>query len=298
MKGLVKSLNNIKGTTRVCGLIGNPVGHSISPVIHNTLADIMGIDLVYTTFKVEDDQVEAAVKGAYALDILGMNVTVPHKQAVMGSLKEIDPLAEAIGAVNTLARVDGGYKGYNTDILGLARELEEENVCIKDNPVLIIGAGGAARAIAFLCASRGASSVTVINRTVEKAQNIAGAVNGYYGIDLVKAVSIDQALGLQGDGYVAIQTTSVGLYPDVDNVLIKDENFYRKVAAGVDIIYNPYTTRFMKILDEQGKPAYNGLKMLLYQGVAAFEIWNNCSVSKDMADRVYESMKEAMGINE
>lgn len=298
MKGLVKSLNNIKGTTRVCGLIGNPVGHSISPVIHNTLADIMGIDLVYTTFKVEDDQVEAAVKGAYALDILGMNVTVPHKQAVMGSLKEIDPLAEAIGAVNTLARVDGGYKGYNTDILGLARELEEENVCIKDNPVLIIGAGGAARAIAFLCASRGASSVTVINRTVEKAQNIAGAVNGYYGIDLVKAVSIDQALDLQGDGYVAIQTTSVGLYPDVDNVLIKDENFYRKVGAGVDIIYNPYTTRFMKILGEQGKPAYNGLKMLLYQGVAAFEIWNNCSVSKDMADRVYESMKEAMGINE
>ena len=298
MKGLVKSLNNIKGTTRVCGLIGNPVGHSISPVIHNTLADIMGIDLVYTTFKVEDDQVEAAVKGAYALDILGMNVTVPHKQAVMGSLKEIDPLAEAIGAVNTLARVDGGYKGYNTDILGLARELEEENVCIKDNPVLIIGAGGAARAIAFLCASRGASSVTVINRTVEKAQNIAGAVNGYYGIDLVKAVSIDQALDLQGDGYVAIQTTSVGLYPDVDNVLIKDENFYRKVAAGVDIIYNPYTTRFMKILGEHGKPAYYGLKMLLYQGVAAFEIWNNCSVSKDMADRVYESMKEAMGINE
>ena len=162
MKGLVKSLNNIKGTTRVCGLIGNPVGHSISPVIHNTLADIMGIDLVYTTFKVEENQVEAAVKGAYALDILGMNVTVPHKQAVMRSLKEIDPLAEAIGAVNTLARVDGGYKGYNTDILGLARELEEENVCIKDNPVLIIGAGGAARAIAFLCASRGASSVTVI----------------------------------------------------------------------------------------------------------------------------------------
>ena len=298
MKGLVKSLNNIKGTTRVCGLIGNPVGHSISPVIHNTLADIMGIDLVYTTFKVEENQVEAAVKGAYALDILGMNVTVPHKQAVMRSLKEIDPLAEAIGAVNTLARVDGGYKGYNTDILGLARELEEENVCIKDNPVLIIGAGGAARAIAFLCASRGASSVTVINRTVEKAQNIAGAVNGYYGIDLVKAVSIDQALDLQGDGYVAIQTTSVGLYPDVDNVLIKDENFYRKVGAGVDIIYNPYTTRFMKILGEQGKPAYNGLKMLLYQGVAAFEIWNNCSVSKDMADRVYESMKEAMGINE
>ena len=110
---------DINGTTRVCGLIGNPVGHSISPVIHNSLARLMDMNMVYTTFKVEKGDVVTAVNGAYALNILGLNVTVPHKQAVMESLVDIDPLAKAIGAVNTLVRTDKGYKGYNTDILGL-----------------------------------------------------------------------------------------------------------------------------------------------------------------------------------
>ena len=146
-------MGEIKGTTRVCGLIGNPVGHSISPVIHNTLADLCGIDMVYTTFKVEKGAVDTAVKGAYALDILGLNVTVPHKQEVIGTLESVDPLAEAISAVNTLVRTEHGYKGYNTDILGLERELEEEQVELKDSPVILLGAGGAARAIAFLCGS-------------------------------------------------------------------------------------------------------------------------------------------------
>ena len=139
-----------KGTTRVCGLIGNPVGHSISPVIHNTLADLCGIDMVYTTFKVEKGAVDTAVKGAHALDILGLNVTVPHKQEVIGALESVDPLAEAIGAVNTLVRTEHGYKGYNTDILGLERELEEEQVELKDSPVILLGAGGAARATVYI----------------------------------------------------------------------------------------------------------------------------------------------------
>ena len=131
-------MGEIKGTTRVCGLIGNPVGHSISPVIHNTLADLCGIDMVYTTFKVEKGAVDTAVKGAHALDILGLNVTVPHKQEVIGALESVDPLAEAIGAVNTLVRTEHGYKGYNTDILGLERELEEEQVELKDSPVILL----------------------------------------------------------------------------------------------------------------------------------------------------------------
>ena len=133
-------MGEIKGTTRVCGLIGNPVGHSISPVIHNTLADLCGIDMVYTTFKVEKGAVDTAVKGAHALDILGLNVTVPHKQEVIGALESVDPMAEAIGAVNTLVRTEHGYKGYNTDILGLERELEEEQVELKDSPVILLGA--------------------------------------------------------------------------------------------------------------------------------------------------------------
>ena len=294
---------NIKGTTRVCGLIGNPVGHSISPVIHNTLADITKTNMVYTTFKVEKGSVAKAVDGAYALDILGLNVTVPHKQEVIDVLVDIDPLARAIGAVNTLVRTTGGYKGYNTDILGLKRELEEEGIELKENNCIILGAGGAARAIAFLCAQSGADKVYMLNRTVEKAEDIADAVNGYFNRECVVPMHMDDYKSLKESGgsfdkkdYIVIQTTSVGLYPNVNDTVIEDKEFYKKVKAGVDIIYNPSTTKFMELCMEAGKLAFNGLKMLLYQGVAAYELWNNTKISKEEADIVYNKMKEELGI--
>lgn len=287
---------DINGTTRVCGLIGNPVGHSISPVIHNSLAQLMDMNMVYTTFKVEKGDVVTAVNGAYALNILGLNVTVPHKQVVMESLVDIDPLAKAIGAVNTLVRTDKGYKGYNTDILGLERELIDEGVVLLGSRCVILGAGGAARAIAFLCAKSGAKEIYVLNRTKEKAYDIAKAVNDYFGKECIKPMLISEYDKLKADDYVVIQTTSVGLYPNVDDVVIDDEAFYKKVKVGVDIIYNPSETRFMKMCKNAGKPACNGLKMLLYQGVAAYELWNDVSVTKEQADKVYNKMKEELGI--
>lgn len=289
---------NIKGTTRVCGLIGNPVEHSISPLIHNSLAELCNIDIVYTTFKVEADSVPKAVEGAYALNVLGMNVTVPHKQAVIQSLSDIDPLAKAIGAVNTLVRTPDGYKGYNTDITGLARELEDADISLKGREVIILGAGGAARAIAFLCADEDAGGVYILNRTVEKAADIAQAVNNYFGKEKAVAMSLSDYSKLGGQDYIVIQTTSVGLYPNSEAVIIEDEDFYKKAAVGVDIIYNPSTTKFMKLMNDVKKPAYNGLKMLLYQGVAAFELWNNIKVSKEAVDEVYMRMKREMGILE
>lgn len=291
-------MTDIKGTTMVCGLIGNPVAHSISPVIHNNLAELCGIDLAYATFKVENDSVAEAVKGAYALNMPGLNVTVPHKQKVMEVLKDIDPLAEAIGAVNTLVRVDGGYKGYNTDIIGLERELADAGIDISGKDVIILGAGGASRAIAFLCADKGAKNVYLFNRTVEKAEAIAGDVNGHFERDIVTPLNIKDYSVLTGNDYIAIQTTSVGLHPNDDKAVIEDKAFYEKVAAGVDVIYNPVKTKFMKLVEAQGKPAYNGLKMLLYQGVASFELWNNITVSKECVDIVYDRMKRELGIVE
>lgn len=291
-------MTEIKGTTKVCGLIGNPVAHSISPVIHNNLAKLCGIDLVYETFKVENDLVAAAVRGAYALNIQGLNVTVPHKQKVMEVLKDIDPLAEAIGAVNTLVRVDGGYKGYNTDILGLGRELEDAGIDIYGRDVIILGAGGASRAISFLCADKGAKNVYLFNRTVEKAELIAAAVNGHFKKEIVAPHNIKDYSVLAGNDYIAIQTTSVGLHPNDDEAIIEAQDFYEKLAAGVDVIYNPVKTKFMRLVEAQGKPAYNGLKMLLYQGIASFELWNNITVSKEQIDIVYDRMKRELGIVE
>lgn len=287
----------IKGTTKVCGLIGNPVGHSISPLIHNSLAEICNLDLAYVTFQVEQEHLASAVKGAYALEILGMNVTVPHKQQVMDSLVAIDSLAKAIGAVNTLVRSENGYKGYNTDILGLHRELQEVGIQLKDSKVILLGAGGAARAIAFLCVSEGADQVCILNRTIEKAQAIAADVNAHLGTDVAKGMALDAYKTLKGDDYIVIQTSSVGLFPHVNAAVIEDPAFYQKARVGVDIIYNPAETKFMKLMKSCGKPAYNGLKMLLYQGISAFELWNQISVSKEIAAQVYDKMKKELELH-
>ena len=289
---------DIKGTTRVCGLIGNPVGHSVSPAIHNNLARLTGKDMVYTTFKVEKGDVASAVRGAYSLNILGLNVTVPHKSEVIDSLVDIDPLAKAIGAVNTLVRVDGGFKGYNTDILGLARELEDEGIELADSKVIILGAGGAARAITFLCSSKGAKKIYLLNRSVDKAQDLAHAVNTHFYNEKVIPMTIADYADIPGEDYVVIQTTSVGLHPNDEAVVIDDEAFYKKAAVGVDIIYNPANTKFMKLIKAQGKNAYNGLKMLLYQGVSAYELWNDCKITKEEADEVYKCLQKELGINE
>ena len=290
-------MREIKGTTRVCGLIGNPVEHSISPIIHNSLSEIIGIDMVYANFKVEKDDVRDAICGAYALNIKGLNVTVPHKSAVIDCLVDIDPLAAAIGAVNTLVRVDGGYKGYNTDILGLERELEEEQLTIKGNTCIILGAGGAARAITFLCASRGASKVYILNRSLERAKKIADAVNEHARKEVVYALSINDYRNITENDCLCIQCTSVGLYPNVDDVIIKDNEFYKKISAGVDIIYNPATTRFMKLCMDNGKKAYNGLKMLLYQGICAYELWNGVTITKSQCNKIYTKMQANMAGN-
>lgn len=291
-------MRDIKGTTRVCGLIGNPVEHSISPLIHNTLADLCGIDMVYTTFHVERGQVHTAVDGAYALNILGMNVTVPHKQEVLQSLADVDSLAGAIGAVNTLVRTDNGYKGYNTDILGLGRELEEEKIVLNGSDVILLGAGGAARAIAFLCVSEGANKVYILNRTLEKSEAIAKDVNAHLNSHAAEAVKLSDYHNFERNDYIVIQTTSVGLYPDCDAAVIEDEDFYRKALVGVDIIYNPSETKFMKLMKAQGKQAFNGLKMLLYQGVSAFELWNNINADDSDVKKVYEHMKRELKISE
>lgn len=293
-------MSDIKGTTRVCGLIGNPVEHSISPVIHNTLAKMCGMDMAYVNFKVERGAVKCAVDGAYALNVLGMNVTVPHKHEVLDALTDIDPLAGAIGAVNTLVRTDSGYKGYNTDIYGLHRELMDAGIDIKGSEIVILGAGGAARAIAFLCAREDASKVWILNRTDSKAKLLADEVNTVLHKDTAEGMNITDHRKLTGSNYVVIQTTNVGLYPHSEEAVIEDKSFYEKVKLGVDIIYNPIKTKFMRLTEEnsRGAKAYNGLKMLLYQGISAYELWYDMKVDDKTVVAVYERMKKEMKILE
>ena len=288
----------IDGKTRTCGLIGNPVEHTLSPVIHNNLAKMLGINLAYVPFLVEEEGLAAAVNGAYELNILGMNVTVPHKSAVISSLKEMDELAEKIGAVNTLVRCEGGYKGYNTDMSGLFRAMQTEDIHMKDETVLLLGAGGAARAVAFLCAQCGAKKIYICNRTMQKAEAVVAEIKEQMEDTEIEAIGYDAIMSLPGDKFLAIQCTSVGLYPNVEDVVLEDGPVYDRIHTGVDLIYRPYETRFMKLVKEHGGKTMNGLKMLLYQGIIAFELWNQCDVTEQQAEPILQKMKEELGIYE
>lgn len=286
----------INGKTKVCGLIGNPVEHTLSPLIHNHLAKALGENLVYVPFLVENQNVEAAVKGAYALSITGLNVTVPHKSAVIPHLKELDSLAEKIGAVNTLVRTDGGYKGYNTDMSGLLRAMKSEGIQIEGKETLLLGAGGASRAVAFMLGAEGAKQVYLLNRTVDRAQAVAKEVNEAVGREVIIPMSLWEYQKLPKEKYLCIQGTSVGLYPDCDKAVIEEPDFYELVDVAVDLIYKPAETRFMTLCKKAGAKAYNGLKMLLYQGVIAYELWNRVQVEESLCMEIYEKMKEAVKV--
>lgn len=283
---------NITGKAKVFGLIGHPVEHSMSPVLHHTLADILGHEIAYVPFDVKRD-LESAVKGAFELNIQGMNVTVPYKQEVIKYLTDINPLAEKIGAVNTLVRCENGYKGYNTDMPGLSRAMINDGVTIKDGNFYIIGAGGVARAVLLMLLENGAKNIHILNRSVDKAELLVEQLAGEYSavvtfgdLQSYKSVILENA--------TAIQATNVGMYPNVDDAAVTDEEFYDKIAVAYDLIFNPAVTKFMALAKEHNKPAFNGLKMLLFQGIIAYEYWNHVSVTDEAAEKVYDAMLEEL----
>ncbi|HKM04103.1 MAG TPA: shikimate dehydrogenase [Lachnospiraceae bacterium] len=284
---------SINGKTRTCGLVGNPVEHTLSPMIHNTLASLQDHNLVYIPFLVEKEKLIEAIKGAFGLNILGMNVTIPYKSDIIPLLCEIDELAENIGAVNTLVRMEDGFKGYNTDMLGLLRAMNTEGILLKGEDIIILGAGGAARAVAFLCASNGAHRIFLLNRTLEKAEQVANEVNHCFHTSSIVPMKMSDHHLLPDKHYLAIQGTSVGLSPNISEAPIEDKSFYKKIHTGYDLIYNPVKTKFMSNVEQGGGRAFNGLKMLLYQGVIAYELWNQVSISESQAEYVYiQMMKE------
>ncbi|RKM61095.1 shikimate dehydrogenase [Butyrivibrio sp. CB08] len=286
-------LNYTDGNTTVCGIIGNPVRHTMSPLIHNTLADMTGNNLVYVPFEVPEGGLKNAVRGAYELGIKGMNVTVPYKSDVIAQLKYVDPLAESIGAVNTLVRDEAlkGYRGYNTDMTGLYRAMQKEGVELEGETVVILGAGGVARPTAHLCIQKGAAKVYILNRTLEKAVAIAEELGDERVIPMDIA-DYTEVLTRE-KSFFAIQCTSVGLFPDVNSAVIEDEEFYRHVSAALDVIYKPLETKFLKLSKAAGAKTFSGLKMLLYQGLDAYELWNQdagIKITDEQADRVYKSL--------
>ena len=282
----------INGYTRLCGLIGNPVEHTLSPVIHNTVAEEMHDNLVYVPFHVEQGNLQKAIAGAYSLNVLGLNVTVPYKQAVIPCLDCVEGLAEKIGAVNTLVRTENGFRGYNTDMMGLYRAMEEEGIAFEAEDMILLGAGGAARAAAFLCAEKGAKRVYLLNRSYEKAAVLAEEVNRAYERDCILPMALSEYEKLPEEKMTAIQGTSAGLYPNTEDAVILDPAFYQHISKAYDLIYKPEETRFMKLVKKAGGEAYCGIRMLLYQGIIAYELFLDTKVPENVIRKVSALLQE------
>lgn len=232
--------------------------------------------MIYVPFNVERGQVKTAVDGGRAMGIKGFNVTVPHKIEVMEALCGIDPVAERIGAVNTLKLTEDGYVGYNTDIIGLRKCFEERNCGLEGKTVVMAGAGGAANSAAMLAGEERVQKLIIVNRTLDKAKDLAERVKKYYDIQ-VESCGYDDMMDIE-DPEIFIQTTSVGMGEGVWETPVKNAEFFKNVKMVVDIIYTPWETRLMKEAAEMGAVAVNGFDMLFYQGLASFEIWNDIKV--------------------
>ena len=181
---------------------------------------------------------------------------------------------------------------------GLYRAMNSYGIVIENENIVILGAGGAARAVAFLCVYYGAKKVFLLNRSVEKAKNIALEINKVMNRECIVPMALEEYSLLPEEKMLCIQATSVGLSPKDEEVVIEDKEFYKRIHTGYDLIYRPTNTKFMQLVKEQGGKAYHGLKMLLYQGIEAFELWNQIKVSEELVDKVYEVMKGEMNIEE
>ncbi|MFT0800087.1 shikimate dehydrogenase [Bacillus swezeyi] len=252
----------------IYGLIGNPVAHSMSPDIHNAALQDLSLDGHYHAFHVENADLEDAVKGMRALGVQGFNVTVPHKVSIMKYLDRIDDSAKALGAVNTVRREKEEFVGYNTDGEGFLKSLEQSlDKPVHELSLLIIGAGGAARAIFTTLASKLPNRLDVANRTPEKAEAFVKLFEGE-----AKTLTLQEAETNLSAYDVVIQTTSVGMHPNVDAAPLSLVQA-KETCLVCDIIYNPLKTALLKEAEAKGLKILDGVGMFIGQAALSFELW-------------------------
>ena len=278
----------VKASTKIYGLIGHPVSHSFSPAMHNTAFSKLKLDAVYGAFDVPPERLEHALKGVCGLGIAGLNVTVPHKSAVIPHLDRLEPLAKTIGAVNTIVNHNGSLRGTSTDSAGFLRALKENGMEPNGLNIVMLGAGGSARALLAGLAEANASSVRVWNRTTVRAQNLVKDLKPIFPGCNIQHIEKENLMGLECD--LLINTTSAGMHNDETAY---DLNHAVKVGHVADIIYNPPKTPLLKQAEQLGIPCHNGLAMLLYQGCESFTFWTGQDAPvKEMRQALVSQLKQ------
>lgn len=281
----------VRGTTKVVGLLGWPVEHSMSPAMHNAAFREAGLNYTYVPFPVQPEHLAKAVDAIRALNLAGANVTIPHKVAVMQYLDEIDEDAQKIGAVNTIVNVQGRLVGYNTDGQGFIRSLAEQGIGVKAAKVVLLGAGGAARAVVEALLSAGAASVTIAARSGDKANHLAG----HYSSPAVTGIDwqSDVLTRRLAECDLLINATPLGMAPAVEKIPPVNWPALASQTIVCDLIYNPLMTRFLQQAKERGHQVVTGEGMLAGQGALAFQIWTKTAAPYDvMAGNLLQQLKE------
>lgn len=286
-KPVLRSYARSLKKTALFGLIGNPVSHSKSPLIHNTFAELRGDNLEYNLYQLEEQELGSALKRFKKLNFKGLNVTIPYKEKVIPFLCGVSETASKVGAVNTLKLTDKGYYGTNTDITGIKRTLRDKEIVVKGKEGVVLGAGGAAKAAAYALYAEGAVKVYVVNRTFEKAQALCESLNTSFETDVFTALPLSGVPSLE-QGFVCIQATSLGLKGE--DALITDDSFYEKISAAMETV-PMRTTDFCDRCKERGVKCPNGFSMLLYQAVEAYELWNSCVLTEEQIDIVRSKLE-------
>lgn len=262
----------VNNQTLLIGIIGNPLGHSLSPRMHNCTLDKMGVNCVYMPFEVVSNRLAQAVEGLRALNIRGVNVTIPHKQAVIPCLDDLSPGARACGAVNLIKNEKGRLTGYNTDGPGFMASLAEAGVNTIGR-VLMLGAGGAAHSLAYELTLAGASEIIILDLDRSRAVELAGFVSDLPGGRAAGSVMAEAAfIQLSQEADLIINCTPVGMFPHAEESPVSSLAQVRADTVVYDLIYNPLTTRFLAMAQARKLKTINGLAMLVHQGALTLEI--------------------------
>lgn len=284
----------ITGHTRLCCLLGTPIAHSISPMIHNEAFRMLGLDFVYLCFDTKHADLKTMVQTLREMNVLGFNLTMPDKERILPYLDELSPAAAMIGAVNTVKNENGRLIGHNTDGIGFMQSVKDTGYDIRSGEMTLLGAGGAASSIAVQAALDGVPALHIINRKGRSWNNairLATLINERTGCraDVTDFADIAAVKNAVHQSSLLANATSIGMAPDTDASPIVDTSCFHSGLLVSDIIYNPRFTKLMLDAKAAGCRTANGLYMLLYQGAAAFHIWTGCEMPIDAIRKKYFS---------
>jgi len=284
----------INGKTKIIGIIGKNTENSLSPLIHNQIILKYSLNFCYLPFKVTENDLSQAIQGIRALSIKGVNVTFPYKEKVIEFLDEVEESARRIGAVNTIVNNKGILTGYNTDVIGFKKSLQEDGkFVIKEKKAVILGAGGAARAVVYALLEEEIEEICIFNRTLEKAKKIKQNLSSFFPKSriIVFPLEGEDLKDKIEKAHLLVNATSLGMPPWVDNTPLPDEKLFHPNLLVYDLIYHPVRTLFLRQAERAGAKIINGLPMLVYQGIESFYLWTGL---KPEGEEVLEIIKRSV----